>query len=134
MHTGGTPENPLCIRCTSGVPPVYTCWEPLLPGGFAEGLQGNRESPLRKWFKNRRLGAIPRLPSLFFLGISGVGRRGPGTVQSAEGRRGGRGGNAGLHGAEKSVPFLDFWARLAAGLGAAAGAFIAFRSERRAVS
>ncbi len=23
MHTGGTPENPLCIRCTSGVPPVY---------------------------------------------------------------------------------------------------------------
>jgi hypothetical protein len=23
MHTGGTPENPLCIRCTSGVPPEY---------------------------------------------------------------------------------------------------------------
>ncbi len=24
MHTGCTPENPLCIRCTSGVPPVYS--------------------------------------------------------------------------------------------------------------
>jgi hypothetical protein len=38
MHTGGTPENPLCIRCTSGVHSVYTLWEPLWPGGFAEDL------------------------------------------------------------------------------------------------
>ncbi len=38
----------------------------------------------------------------------------------------------GLHDAERAVAFLEFWARVAAGLGAAAGAFIAFRSERQA--
>jgi len=40
MYTGGTTDLPVCIRCTSGVPPVYTLWEPLRPGGFAEGSQG----------------------------------------------------------------------------------------------
>jgi hypothetical protein len=49
MHTGGTPENPLCIRCTSGVPPVYSARRAGESGGsvrnepevcgFAEGLR-----------------------------------------------------------------------------------------------
>ncbi len=48
MHNGGTPENPLCIRCTSGVPPVYTARTARESGGsvrnepevcgFAEGF------------------------------------------------------------------------------------------------
>jgi hypothetical protein len=40
----------------------------------------------------------------------------------------------GLHDAERTGAFLELWARVAAGLGAAAGALIAFRSERRAAS
>lgn len=40
----------------------------------------------------------------------------------------------GLHDPDGTVAFLEFWARVAAGLGAAAGAFIVFRSERRAAS
>jgi hypothetical protein len=39
----------------------------------------------------------------------------------------------GLHDLERIVPFLK-WIRVAAGLGAAAGAFIVFRSERQAAS
>ncbi len=56
MHTGGTPDNPLCIRCTSGVPPVYTARrvgesggsvrdEPEACGDFAEHAFGQRELP-----------------------------------------------------------------------------------------
>lgn len=37
----------------------------------------------------------------------------------------------GLHDAERAAAFLEFWARVAGGLGAAAAAFIVFRSERR---
>jgi hypothetical protein len=40
----------------------------------------------------------------------------------------------GLHDAERTGAFLEFWARLAAALGAAAGGFVVFRSERRAAS
>jgi hypothetical protein len=40
----------------------------------------------------------------------------------------------GLHDVERTVAFLEFWARVAAGLGAGAGAFIVFRSERRTAS
>ena len=50
-HTGGAPDahrrytgnslvHPVYLRCTSGVPPVYTLWEPLRPGRLAEGLPG----------------------------------------------------------------------------------------------
>jgi len=39
----------------------------------------------------------------------------------------------GLHDLERIVPFLK-WIRVAAGLSAAAGAFIVFRSERQAAS
>jgi hypothetical protein len=38
MHTGCTRDFPVYLRCASGVPPVYTLWEPLRPGGFAEGF------------------------------------------------------------------------------------------------
>jgi hypothetical protein len=37
-YTGCTRDLPVYLRCASGVPPVYTLWEPLRPGGFAEGL------------------------------------------------------------------------------------------------
>ncbi len=32
MHTGCTRDSPVCIRCASGVPPVYTLWKPLRRG------------------------------------------------------------------------------------------------------
>jgi hypothetical protein len=38
----------------------------------------------------------------------------------------------GLHDAESGAAFLGIWARVAGGLGAAAGAFIVFGSEKRA--
>lgn len=38
----------------------------------------------------------------------------------------------GQHNAERAGAFLEVWTRAAGGLGAAAGGFVVFRSERRA--